>query len=473
MKKISVFLSYLLIFFVLFVSFFKIKAASILDIVINEVAWMGTTASSNDEWIELYNNTSNSINLGGWILKTADGTPEIKLSGTISPNGFYLLERTDDSTIPQISADQIYTGALSNEGEDLRLYDKNNILIDGINCIKDTGGKCKKWFAGDNNTKQTMERKNPLVSGDQTENWATSQTAGGTPRQENTVKTQTITQSSSPSDSSSPQSPQQQPSSEQSSSPQSSTSSQETTKQESQTISSEANSSQNNNQTPTQNYSSNILLNEILPYPSNGPEWVELYNQGGETDLSGWQIDDTQDGSAPIFIPRGTKIQNQSYLVFKLNKNIFNNDGDTVRLLWPTGQVLHQVSYQKAPKGQGLSRKNNGQWQFSKTLTPGALNVFSSDSQSLNKTESGSINEIAGRKERLTASSQNENNIDTSKENEQAKNQIPLNLSAGIAGQSYSANIKKEGTNLFLMLIGIGILGGASGIILVKIKNKR
>jgi hypothetical protein len=32
-----------------------------LDVVLNEVTWMGTTASSADEWIERYNNTGSPL----------------------------------------------------------------------------------------------------------------------------------------------------------------------------------------------------------------------------------------------------------------------------------------------------------------------------------------------------------------------------------------------------------------------------
>ena len=85
MKKITI---ALLLFFVLLS--IKCSAANTSDVAINEIAWMGTTASANDEWLELYNNTSSPITLDGWLIKANDGTPDIKLAGTISANGFYL-----------------------------------------------------------------------------------------------------------------------------------------------------------------------------------------------------------------------------------------------------------------------------------------------------------------------------------------------------------------------------------------------
>jgi len=133
---------------------FFIFAANPLEVVINEVAWMGTTVSYNDEWIELYNNTHSSIDLEGWILKGILKGPEIKLSGQIPSQGFYLLERTNDETVPDILAEKIYTGPLNNSGENLELYDNFGSSIDVVNCSSG-------WFGGDNNTKQTMERKNP------------------------------------------------------------------------------------------------------------------------------------------------------------------------------------------------------------------------------------------------------------------------------------------------------------------------
>jgi hypothetical protein len=157
---------------------FSAQASDSLGVIINEIAWMGTEESFADEWIELYNDTDKDINLEGWILKAADGTPEVHLEGAIFAKSFYLLERTDDDTVPIVAANQFYTGALGNTGEKLYLYDSSGDSIEMVNC--DPG-----WFAGDNSTKQTMERKNPQFEGSGSGNWQTSQNPGGTPKDKN------------------------------------------------------------------------------------------------------------------------------------------------------------------------------------------------------------------------------------------------------------------------------------------------
>ena len=111
----------------------------------NEIAWMGTTESSNNEWIELYNSSDAPIDITGWRIKTIDGSPDIDLKGTISAHRFFLLERTDDNTTPAL-ADQIYTGSLNNSGERLQLFDNNGVLVDDVN----------GWTTGNNEQKMTM-----------------------------------------------------------------------------------------------------------------------------------------------------------------------------------------------------------------------------------------------------------------------------------------------------------------------------
>ncbi|MEK7147100.1 MAG: hypothetical protein AAB772_02485, partial [Patescibacteria group bacterium] len=66
-------------------------------IIINEIAWMGTTDSANNEWFELKNISLEQVDLNGWQI--LDQAEQIKIvfnaSAQIPAAGFYLLERTD------------------------------------------------------------------------------------------------------------------------------------------------------------------------------------------------------------------------------------------------------------------------------------------------------------------------------------------------------------------------------------------
>jgi cardiolipin synthase len=139
-------------------------------VVINEVGWSGTNCSPYDEWIELYNNTDAAIDLTGWTLAAADGTPMIVLNGILPAAGYFLLERTDDDTVRGIAADQIYgnngsTWALKDTGEGLELRDETGSAVDSANS---DGGA---WPGGANNPDFSMERIES-ASPDVDSNWA-------------------------------------------------------------------------------------------------------------------------------------------------------------------------------------------------------------------------------------------------------------------------------------------------------------
>ncbi|OGM01841.1 hypothetical protein A2115_00605 [Candidatus Woesebacteria bacterium GWA1_41_8] len=152
------------------------------SVVINEVAWSGTTASDSDEWIELYNPTASAIDITGWTLTATDGAPAITLSGTVPAEGYFLLERSDDNTIKDIAADQIYTGALGNGGESLELKNASSVVVDTVNTDGDV------WSAGTSSPVQSMERVDPLAD-DSDSNWATNDgvTINGTDAGDNVV----------------------------------------------------------------------------------------------------------------------------------------------------------------------------------------------------------------------------------------------------------------------------------------------
>ena len=129
---------------------------------INEIAWMGMSAElNNDEWVELYNDSDTPQDVTGWTLspfkitKPSNG----KLSGVIAPHGYFLLERTDDTSVPDpIKADAIYTGAMVDGGEVLTLNDLNG-KVDSVDVnIEGTDKKC--WPAGNLTTRETMQWSN-------------------------------------------------------------------------------------------------------------------------------------------------------------------------------------------------------------------------------------------------------------------------------------------------------------------------
>jgi len=272
------------------------------SVVINEIAWMGTDISFNDEWIELYNITDDAVNLDGWMLKAEDGIPEIALSGTISGKGFYLLEKSDDESVPGISADLIYKGALGNNGENLKLFDNFGNLVDEIDC---TDG----WVAGDNETKLTMEKTDI--------GWQTSRESGGTPKALNWQPNQQLQK-----------------------------------KVENRTLPSY----------PEGIIFSRILPSPKGPDAEN--EWIEIYNTNDfEVDLSEWQIRDTAGRITAYTL--NTKIKELSSLILPRpeTKIILNNSGDGLELINPNGEVIDSMEFEKAPQGQIYIKSSSG-WQW-------------------------------------------------------------------------------------------------------------
>lgn len=165
-------------------------------VIINEIAWMGTKGNSSDEWIELFNNTSSTIDISGWILKAQDNIPTIIFpkSTNIPAFGYFLLERTDDNTISDIKADFIYSGALSNTGESLELWDQEGNLIDLVDCSQG-------WFAGKASPDYvSMERIDPNLPGSYSDNWTNNNLQirngtdsggnpiNGTPKSQNSIE---------------------------------------------------------------------------------------------------------------------------------------------------------------------------------------------------------------------------------------------------------------------------------------------
>jgi hypothetical protein len=134
---------------------------------------MGTASESTDEWIELYNASDTSVDLAGWKIEI-DGDSPIALVGSIPSDGYFLIERSADTTVSDIAGDLITSFGrygLSNSGEHLRLKD-------GSGAIRDEIGP-GSWYAGVNPSgnafaRASMERVDASVRGDEPINWKTN-----------------------------------------------------------------------------------------------------------------------------------------------------------------------------------------------------------------------------------------------------------------------------------------------------------
>lgn len=304
------------VFIVIIIFLFSLKSiASEPSIIISELAWMGTEISSSDEWIELKNNTENDIDLTGWMLEAQDGSPLISLTGIITSGGYFLLERTNDDSAPNISADQIYSGALSNNGEVLELRNADNNIVDSINASDG-------WPAGDNSTKQTMEKNNS--------SWQNSQSAGGTPGAQNSSETNSIPESD-PEIVDSP----------------ASTTPDTGDEDETDATSTESVAQETESSTSTAivliNKIGDVVINEFVSDPADEQvEFVELYNRKNkEINLDGWIIEEGSGAKTKL----DDKIAAYKFFVIEKPKGNLNNKGDIIILRDNNNVLIDKVSY--------------------------------------------------------------------------------------------------------------------------------
>lgn len=323
--------------------------ASDSQILINEITWMGTEVSSNDEWIELRNNTSGEMNLEGWTLNALDGSPSVNLIGTIPANGYFLLERTDDESVSSITADLIYTGSLSNGGETLEIRNDNGDLINSVVSVE-------SWPAGDNTTKQTMEWSGSA--------WQTSTNPGGTPKVSNSSGAVVVVEE---------------------------VESQDIASESSNTSSSSSNSSSAPSNAAQVNVAveqidlsyKDLIITEIYPNPPGSDselEFIEFYNNGASSiDLSGFKVGDE---SARRYKIKNKILKPKKYWVlYRIESKIaLNNDKDNVNVYYPGSEMAFlSVDYQKAEEGMSYVLDQNykkKEYIWSQIKTPGKVNII-------------------------------------------------------------------------------------------------
>ena len=165
------------------------------DVIVNEIQWMGSYEDSGyghyeDEFIELYNTKSYSINISGWYIggaRAVGGAYVIPNGNIIPANGYFVIANSLDYAFPyaDIGDEDI---SLPNTGLRLELKDVVGTVID----IADDG--TGDPMAGLNDTtnkiRKSMERISVSVSGDVDSNWKTCTQTGN--KVQTSFKTKTI-----------------------------------------------------------------------------------------------------------------------------------------------------------------------------------------------------------------------------------------------------------------------------------------
>lgn len=385
------------------------------NVVINEIAWMGTEISDSNEWIELYNNGDTSVDIGNWSIYGADTGQCLNFSSadgnasTIIPTSGYLIyaNHTTDLGAGVVDIWDATIGLNNDSPGQLIIYDASNCTGNTI----DTVNQSTKWLAGDSKTLQTMEKT--------TTGWQTSLNPGGTPKAQNSSGA-VEEPSSVPPDGTSegkPASTINEPPVADAGNNIIGFVNQELTFDG--TKSSDPNRDELHYEwnmgngklieTPSFTYmypypgtylvtlmvfdgkkyasdtitvqiqQAQITINEFMANSENKDEktgWIEIYNDADMImDISGWQLDDAASGSAPFVFPKNTFIAPKSYLTFsqQITGIDLNNDKDSVRLLLPSGTVFQEINYENPLQNKSSARTAEG-FVWSEP-TPGIANI--------------------------------------------------------------------------------------------------
>ncbi|HEV7926136.1 MAG TPA: lamin tail domain-containing protein, partial [Verrucomicrobiae bacterium] len=152
------------------------------DIVINELMYDPISGNDYDQYIELYNKGTNTINLAGWQF-TAGVTFTFPTNASIGPNGYVVVGKNTAelfSNYANLNAANTYgnfSGKLSHNGELVVLaqpqsyYGTNTIYVEEDEVTYGTGGRWGQWSSGGGSS---LELIDPRANHRLAANWADS-----------------------------------------------------------------------------------------------------------------------------------------------------------------------------------------------------------------------------------------------------------------------------------------------------------
>jgi hypothetical protein len=151
------------------------------DICINELMYDPISGNDDDQYIELYNKGTNTVDLAGW--QFTSGVTFTFLSVTLAPNGYLVVARNVTNLFAKYTnlnnANTVgnYSGKLSHKGELLTLsmpetlYTNTPILVAEDQVTYGTGGRWGQWSSGGGSS---LELIDPHSNHRLAANWADS-----------------------------------------------------------------------------------------------------------------------------------------------------------------------------------------------------------------------------------------------------------------------------------------------------------
>src|SRR3989339_1646041 len=307
-------------------------------VIINEICPTGC-ASSDHQWVEIFNPDVGAIDLTGWKFwenstrhSLAISSSSVKQSFSLEPNEYAVITQDDEmfcTDHPGFSStifDSVW-GTLKDDGEEIGLKDNSDSFIE--------------QFTYKAITNFSLQRKDSTVSAGDVGNWCEHEngnTVGAVNVCPTVVETPTTTPTSTP--------PVETP------------------------TTTPTSTTQNTNNI------TQLRINEFLPNPNSGEEWIEIYN----TATSSVVIDGLKifDAVGEIATPTGT-IGAGGFFVVELTASKLNNTGgDSVILKDTSSTIIDSTSYTSVREGDSIARSVDGAGSFAETttLTRGVANVI-------------------------------------------------------------------------------------------------
>ncbi len=153
------------------------------SIIMNEINYNSDGSSNSGDWVELYNNSTETVDVSGWIFKDSKDEDVFTIPQSTSlVGGEYLVlaESLTEFSSVHSGVTNVVGGfdgwKFSNDGELIRLYNQAEDLIDTIHYRVIT-----PWPTSPAGGGPTLELKHPDLNNDFGVNWCASIVSGGTP----------------------------------------------------------------------------------------------------------------------------------------------------------------------------------------------------------------------------------------------------------------------------------------------------